>query len=254
MSTIKIPEDIFEQIMSVMGAPYVEYAPNDSDTKDYDLELNEEKIKNTILDQVFKEYFRWFPLESYQTLSVSGTFDVPFPDNYTFSAKDVRLTSRTLGYGPTTNPLVNERFMYSSGGPYGTGRYGTRNDYGFTTANIMRNIEMQSWVDRTKTFKWRILKGDRKISGFSNVSGSIEIVWAKYSNDWDDISFEQQMDVINLSQGRILQYFGYLRQQIENQDFPISLNGAVLVEHGKDLIDSVYSKWKAFTKPVIMRG
>jgi len=253
MSDIKIPKDIFDQILSVVGCPFVTYAPDNEDPKDYDLEINEEQIKNIIMTQCFKEYFKWFPIETYDKVSVSGTFEVAFPNNYVFSAKDVRINTKASYYEVTSNPLINSQFMYNAGS-YGTRSYGTRYDYGYTSANIIKNVEMQSRVDRRKAFKWQVLKNQRKIVGFSNIAGMVEITWASYCLDWDFVAFEQQLDLIQLCQGKLLDYIGHIRKQIDVPDVPIELDGQVMIDEGKDLITGVYDKWKKFTVPIIFRG
>ena len=172
---ITIPKDIFDQIMTTLGCPFVTYAPNSEDVSNYDLELNEDQIKNNLIAPVFKEYFRWFPIEDYTNITVSQNFEIDFPDASTFSVKDVRLSTKTLQYAPTTNPFVNQCFIRNATGSYGYGMYGTRNNYGFTRSQIYRDIEMQSYIDKAKTFKWRVLKNQRKIVGYSNIEGAVEI-------------------------------------------------------------------------------
>ena len=251
---IQISDSIFTQIMTVMGAPFVTIAPTGSDPKGYDLELTVDQIKDYILQPALLDYYRWFPIESYATMSVSGPFEFPFPSQYVFSAKDVRMTTNLMNYGPTGNALVDERFIQSSGGLYGRGMYGTRNDYGMATARISRRVEMQSFIDKNKTFKWRVIENQRKITGFSNVAGTMEIVWASWSDSWDYVAFSQQQDVIKLCQGKVLEYFGHLRLQDSVSDAPVELNGQALIDHGKELIDAVYEKWTNFTVPIVMRG
>jgi hypothetical protein len=255
MATIQIPDETFNQIMSVMGAPFITIAPPGADVRDYDLELDSDQIKDIIIKLALRDYYRWFPIESYTKMSVSGPFEVPFPDANVFSAKDVRMTSSTMVFGPTGNTLVDERFIQQTFGSYGGGGiYGTRNDYGMVSSRIMKKFEMQSFIDRNKTFKWRILENQRKISGFSNVAGTMEIVWASYSDSWDYVAFNQQKDLIQLCQGEVLKYFGNLRSFDNIPDAPIELNFQTLIDNGKELIDKVYEKWSSFTVPIVMRG
>ena len=253
-NTVQIPDDIFTQIMTCMGAPFVTYALNGDDPKGFDLELTKPQIEQFIIKQVFRDYYRWFPIESYTLQSVSGPFEVAFPDEHVFFAKDVRMSTNIMAYGPTGNALVDERFIQTPGGLYGRGMYGTRNDYGMSTAQISRRVEMQSFIDKNKSFKWRVKENLRKIEGFSNVAGTLEITWASFSDSWDYVAFSQQQDVIKLCQGRILEYFGNLRTFSKIPDVPIELDGEALVERGVKLVDEVYSKWKNFSVPIIMRG
>lgn len=251
---IQIPDDIFTQILTCMGAPFVTYAPIGDNPEGYDLELTRPQIEQFIIKQVFQDYFRWFPIETYSLQSVSGPFEIPFPEEHVFFAKDVRMTTNLMMYGPTGNALVDERFIQTTGGLYGRGMYGTRNDYGMATAQISRRVEMQSFIDKNKAFKWRVKENLRKIDGFSNVAGTLEVTWASWSDSWDYVAFSQQQDVIKLCQGRILEYFGNLRSMDSVPDAPVDLDGSVLVERGNKLVEDVYSKWRTFSVPIIMRG
>lgn len=253
-NTCQIPDDIFTQILTVMGAPFVTYALEGSDPKGYDLELTKPQIEEFIIKPALREYYRWFPIETYTTQSVSGPFEFPFPTAYVFSARDVRLTTNLMNYGPTGNALVDERFIQSSGGLYGRGMYGTRNDYGMATARISRRVEMQSFIDKNKTFKWHVIENQKKITGFSNVAGTVAITWASWSDSWDYVAFSQQQDVIKLCQGKVLEYFGNLRLQDNVPDAPVELNGQALIDKSEELIKEVYDKWVNFTTPIVFRG
>jgi len=253
-NTIQIPDEIFTQIMTVMGAPFVTIAPSGSDVKGYDLELTTDQIKEFIFKPAIREYYRWFPIETYTTQSVSGPFSFEFPDSYTFSVKDLRLTTNLMNYGPTGNALVDERFIQSSGGLYGRGMYGTRNDYGMATARISRRVEMQSFIDKNKTFKWNVIENQKRVVGFSNVAGTVAITWASWSDNWDYVAFSQQQDVIKLCQGKTLEFFGNLRSLDNVPDAPIELSGNLLLERGEKLITEVYDKWHNFTVAIINRG
>ena len=139
-------------------------------------------------------------------------------------------------------------------GRSGRGMYGTRNDYGFSTAMISRRSETQAMIDTKRAFKWRVLENQRKVVGFSNVVGILEITWAARSSSWEYVAFSQQSDVVKLCQGKVLEYFGRLRHQLIAPDSPAELNGEILIERSKELLEQVYEKWKNFSVPIIMRG
>lgn len=251
---IEIPEKVYNQMLTVLGYPFVTVAPDSAeDTKGYDLELTSKQIKEIILEPAINEYYRWFPIGLTQSQSVSTNFEIPFPNKDVFSVIDVRLNTNMFQYGPTGNALVDERFI-STNNMYSRGMYGTRNDYGYSTARIARRSETQAFIDTNKAFKWHVIENQRKLVGFSNVMGTLEITWAMKSDSWDHVAFSQQGDVIKLCQGKMLEYFGRLRQQLMVSDAPAELNGESFIERGKELLDDVFTKWKAFCTPVIMRG
>jgi len=160
-----------------------------------------------------------------------------------------------MSYGPYGNALVDERFIQSTSGPYGSrAMYGTKNDYGFTTALASRRFEARSQLDMNKSFKVRILENQRKVVGFTNAMSTLEITWAEWSTDFNYVSFSRERDFIKLSQAFILDFFGNLRTQEKIADAPIELNGEAFIEKSKTLFEEVYGKWKAFTTPIIMRG
>jgi len=254
INMIQIPDPIFGQMLTVLGYPFITIAPDSAENvKGFDLELTSKQIKDFIIEPALNEYYRWFPIELVTTQSVSSNFEISFPNEDVFSVKDVRINTNTFQNGPVGNTLVDERFI-STNNMYSRGMYGTRNDYGYSTARIARRSETQAFIDTNKAFSWTPLENQRKLVGFSNVAGTIKITWAMKSNTWDYVAFSQQSDVVKLCQGKILEYFGRLRQQLIAPDSPAELNGETLIERGKELLDEVYGKWKSFTYPVIMRG
>ncbi|HZJ68854.1 MAG TPA: hypothetical protein VFD28_02470 [Candidatus Eisenbacteria bacterium] len=253
---ITIPDSTFGQILSVLGYPFVTVAPDSAEnTKGYDLELSSKQIKDLIIEPALQEYYRWFPIETYTTQSISSEFEIPFPNEDVFSVKDVRLSGYGSGYGGgyTGNALIDTQRITSMGRT-GRGMYGTRNDYGFSSARISVRSENQSAVESRRAFKWRVLENQRKVVGFSNVVGTLEITWAARSSSWEYVAFSQQSDVVKLCQGKVLEYFGRLRQQLIAPDSPAELNGEILIERSKELLEQVYEKWKNFSVPIIMRG
>ncbi len=246
MATIIIPDDIFSQIMTCMGGRFLEES---------DLEIPYDDIKDTLIVQAYREYFRWYPIESTPyTIDVSGPFEVAFPDTNVFSVMDVRMNTSRLGYGPYGNALVDERFIRNSGAYGYGGKYGTANDYGFTSARIINRFEKQSTIETNKAFKWNVNEQTRKLVGFSNTLATLSIIWASWSNDWQFVGYSQQRDVVKLSQAFILRFFGELRSQDEVDGAPITLNADKFIERADKLEEEVMVKWRAKSSPIIMRN
>lgn len=239
-----IQDDTFKQIMTCMGGSFLQ---------DGDLEISYQDIKDTLIIQALQEYFKWYPIETVYNQDISGTFEIAFPTDQTFSVTDCRINTSRLGYGPYGNALVDERFIRSTGN-FGQAMYGTQNDYGFTRAKIINKFEKQSFLESNKAFRWKVIENQRKVVGFSNVVGTLSITWASWSNDWQNISFSQQRDVIKLAQSYILRFFGDLRNQDSIDGAPIQLNGDKLVERADKLEDEVMEKWKNRTTTISIRG
>lgn len=243
---IILPDDIFNQMITCMGYPFI---------KEEDLEINFDDIKKNIISQAFHTYFIWYPLTSDpDNRDVTGAFTINFPQDNVFSVVDVRINTARLGYGPYGNALVDERFIRNSG-TYGFGgKYGTSNDYGFTAANITNRFEKQSVLEVNKAFRWHVNEQRRVVTGFTNTLSTLSISWASWSNDWNNIGYSQQRDVIKLSQAYILRFFGELRTMDNIPDAPIELNGQILIDRADKLEEDVLTKWKNRASPIIMRN
>ncbi len=226
-----------------MGAPFVELK---------DLEVGAETIKDTMILRALREYYRWFPIEDYEVLNVNGEFEFKFPNDKVFYARDIKLNSSRMSTGRTGNPLIDERSIRSSNG-YSRSMYGTRFDYGATTANITFRSESQSFVDMNKTFKVRVIENKRIIKGYTNTMGNMEVTWLSYSDDYGSVPFMDESTVDDLSKSFILEYFGDLRAQNSIEDVP-EFNFEAMQEKAKELKESVYEKWKGRNTAVIMRG
>ena len=109
-------------------------------------------------------------------------------------------------------------------------------------------------LEDKKSFKWRVVENQRKIVGFSNTLGTVQITWASWSDDWDNVAFSQQRDVIKLSQAYILTFFGDLRSQDDVDGAPISLNGDKQTERAEKLEGEVMEKWKNKTTTIATRN
>lgn len=243
MSILQISDQKFNSLISVLGVPFV---------KESDLEINYEQIKDTLILRALREYYRWFPIEDYEVLNINGEFEFNFPDEFVFYAKDIKLNSSRMSTGRTGNPLIDERSIRSSNG-YSRSMYGTRFDYGATTANISFRSESQSFVDMNKTFKVRVIENKRIIKGYTNTMGNMEVTWLSYSNDYSTVPFMDESTVDDLSKSYILEFFGDLRAQSAIEDVP-EFNFEIMQEKAKELKDSVLEKWKNRGSAIVMRN
>lgn len=243
MSAVEIPDNTLKEILTVIGYPFAE-----SD----DMEISFEDLRDFIIVQGIKEYFRWFPIQEEQTSGVTGTFSFPFPDARTFGATEIRLVTGRGRGGAYGNPLVDERFIR----PGGMGRrmYGTRNTYGFGEAVPGARAEAQSLVNYNRAWRANVNLQTRALEGFSNVPATLVFKWNKYSTNWLDIPFEREYDVIKLCQAFVLDWFVGLRTQEQSDDIPVSFNLAEMKEKAEKLRTEVMDKFKNFTKVVLIRS
>ena len=245
MSEITIPNNIYYRILTEAGFPIITVT---------DLSLTEDQVKDYFIYPAMQEYFRWFPLvlEEQHTIGAS-TFSYDFPRTTTFGITDARIvTSRFTGVVPTDNPLINAENIAVGSGMY-SGSYGTRYNYGFQETRITKDMERQSVIDYRKAFRIRVNPNNRTLTGYSNITGKLSISWADYSDDWTDIAFTREEEVIKLASSNLLSYLGMLRNQ-DTSDLPTSLNGDDFTSRADKLKEDITGRWREFTKIVIIRG
>lgn len=240
-----LPDDIYFRIMTVMGYPI---------TTEDDLGITREQIESLLILPAIKNvYFKWFPKKEYTTAQINTTFEIPFPDEYTWGVVDLRLnTNPYWATQKTGNPLINEINIRKSTGGYAD-MWNTGNDYGFSEVEYMQRAQRQSIIDTYKGFKKTIDYQNRKITGYTNVSGQLSITWAQFSEDWNDIDFRFEEDTIKIAQSYILQYFGAIRNQI-NTNNADELDGGALIDRAETLYEEVMEAWKNYPRVAIIRG
>jgi hypothetical protein len=242
---ITISDEMYNEIFAVAGYPIITAS---------DLEISADNIKSLLIWPAMREYFKFFPIqtEAQQTISTSP-FEVDFPNTTTFGVLDARLsTARYTGLGVTNNPFINAQNIAISGGRR-TGKYGTRYSYDFHLVRIIEDMERQSIIDTRKAFRVKVDLNNRKLKGYTNVTGKLIIVWADYSTDFSKIPFSKIDEVQKLAKANILDYLGSIRGQ-QNTDVPNQFNYSMFLDKAEDLREEVLDKWKRQTKVVLIRN
>lgn len=240
-NTIQISDDHYKEILREIGYPVV---------TDQDIELSKDDILDICVRPVLREFFSFFPIKETISHMVNSNFSYDFPDDSTFGILDARLNTSYFGAsGRTANPFSNA-YLYTV---KNIGKYGTINDYGFREAQTMQKLEKTTAVNYTKAFRVDVNESDRKITGYTNITGELIVTWAKESFNFEDVHLSKIKDVIKLSQANLLRTLGMLRGQIDsgtNSNF----NYQLFLDRADKLEDEVITRWKNFTKVVIMRG
>jgi len=246
MSQLTLPDDIYQRIMTCMGYPIV------SET---DLEVTRDQVEDLLILPALKNiYFKWFPVKEEASYQVNSTFSVDFPDEQTWGVLDLRLNTRPY-YSTikTGNPLINDLNIRQAESRGYANMWNTGNDYGYSEVYYAEKARRQSITDTYKGFKKTIDYANRKVTGYSNITGQLSIIWAKYSLDWASVDFRFEEDVIKLAQSYVLHYFGSLRNQISTSS-PDDLDGGELISRAEELYEEVTEKWKNYPKVVLLRG
>ncbi len=245
MSTLTISDYDYQRILTAVGYPII----NESD-----LGVTEEFLKDHLILPALKEnFFKWFPITESDQYGIGTSFSIDFPDESTFGVTDVRLVVQGRGAVRTGNPLINELNIKVKEGSY-YNKWDTGNDYGYAEVFEMERARAQSTVSTNKSLRKHVDYQNRKVTGYSNITGDISITWAKHSNDFENIPFKFKEDVIKLAQSMILQYFGQLRNQTIDNGLPASLDGAEFIDRADELYQEVMTKWRAYTKVVLLRN
>lgn len=244
MATIVLPQDIQERIFAPIGYPVI---------SEDDLEVSFDFLNSIAIYPAVREYFKYFPLVDQQFYTVSGNFSIDFPTTFTFGVVDARLHPGYdyKGINPE-NPFLAERVINTRPYAQSTGMYGTPYDYGMSEvipiAHALKNAK------RKFSKRYRIFPNEqtRVVEGFVNATSQLEVDWASYSENWSDIKYVYQEDVIALSSAYILQYFGRLRSQ-EETDLPVQFDATEFIDTANTIIEDVMERWRAATKTVVMR-
>ena len=239
---LTIQQEVEDRIFSAIGFPVID---------ETDLEVSLEFLRNNCIYPAMKEYFRYFPIKKRDNVTVSGEFEITFPDLYTYYITNARLHS--AGYNNNTSytgsPFFNERLVNNSGNY--SKYYGGRQDISDILPSL--RAEKQTRVNMNRQWTVRVDEQEQKVKGFTNINGTLEVEWAKWSDDWADISFIQEENVIKLAMAYVLDYFGGIRGQ-ETSDIPVQFDADAFMDTAKQLREKVYEVWKAKAKPVVIRG
>jgi hypothetical protein len=245
---IIISQEKINEILSVIGYPVLSL----SDIKELG---SEEQFKQNIVWPSLRTFFQWFPIVENEEYQISGQFDIDFPDSNTFTVVDSRLNTAGFVARDSNNPFLNNsiyRSVTSSTG-YGGGQYGTMNDYDMAQVRIYQRMERQSNIDLNKAFKVDVDLSNKKVSGFTNVTGRLIIKWGKYSEDFSKVPLRWESDVINLCKSKLLINLAMIRGQM-TANIPSNFNYQLFLDEGKRIETEVLKRFKSISKVVLLRN
>jgi hypothetical protein len=219
--------------------------------------LTDEQIKDLIVRQALNEYFIKFPLKVTEDLSViSGTLTVNFPDTNTFGVVDVRVVGK--GYAGVSGGSFWDLVYWNQMGlsTYYRSVYGS-NMSGFNPNSIRQtkfmNQQVADSIVQQGTFKYTIDQENKRVAIYSSLAARANITWAKYSNNFDDIKFQNKWDVIKLSQAYLLMHVADTMELVEDSSAEIKIDAATLRDKANALKDEVFTKWLDYQSPLVMR-
>ena len=254
-ATVIISDLDLENILFEVGVPFITLE---------ELEYTREEILKNAVWPAMKEYFKWFPIieMDVRPMGSGGKFEIDIPP-YAYTAQRVYLVP---GFGLDTNSRNPFYMSWAQGNSgYGSGAAPVignaqsnrvRRRYtdirGFETY-ILERAARQGAVNYAKRTRIRVSIQKKKIIGFANQIGNLEIEWAVNSKDWSDIPFQRQSEVRDLAKAYILRGLAMLRQQTP-KDVPGILDVSSFMTRAADLEKSTLENWRSATKAVVVRS
>ena len=240
-----VPSSAIRRIMAALGAPILNV--------EEDLLLDEGTIKDLFITPAIQMYFTYWPIGLKEEYPINGQTDIPFPNDRVFGVSETRvaLAQSSSSYG--RNPFLNQiiRRQVSSLGSYGLTPSG-RDPYISQSTLIKEQTQSQSFISLQKAGNFNIDLEERRLWGFSNVSGHLIIKWAMWSKNWKDIRFEHVEDVIKVCKMYALEFVGEIRQQ-SDPNTGVTADGSSFIEKAKEIHEEIISnRWRGRV-PVVVR-
>lgn len=208
--------------------------------------LSDEQIKTLIIPFVLRNYFTKFPLLVENTYSVNSETEINFPDEYTFGVVDARVlnTGFSLPSGTSFWDLI--RFNMFQGNDivtkstYGQNKY---NPSALKQTNLLSLYQAQSIKNTFTSVSTRVDNVNKKLKVFSSIAGTLYVVWAKYSLNFNDIRYERKNDVITLCQAELLDHLADATSILSDSTLEININSDAIRSRASELKESVYERW-----------
>ena len=237
---IKIDRIVYESIITCIGYPLMEPS---------DMGISDEDVKRLYIREAMEEFWTRFPIQVSEEFSATGPFEIPYPDDNTFGVTSCQVNHNIYDGVRTASPFYNAMSVTNRTMDYRA--FGTPYDYGMRNVLPMRNAEIASQAQFLKSVK--VYSEDRKIKGYSNLSGRLTVVWAKKSYNWNDIPFNFQNDVEKMAQAKMLRGIGMLKKQFASNGIPVEIDADAFLDRAEELEEFVWERWNGIPKIAIVR-
>jgi hypothetical protein len=235
---VVVPPSIMKRITSALGTPILDLAE--------DLLIDEEIIKELFIRPAMQLYFTYWPKILKDEYPITQQVQIPFPNNNVYGIAQARVALNQNANTWSRSPFLNEvlRKQVASYGSYGV-QPGTRRDPYITAGTLIKEqTEALSYITLRKAGTFTVNYDDRKLEGYSNVSGILVISWAQYFWDWDKIRFEHVEDVIECCKMYALRYVGGIRSQ-SDPNTGVTIDGSSFLEEASRLEEKIITnKWE----------
>ena len=250
-----ISEEDYQRCISVLGAPFI---------SEEELDYSREEIISLAIKPALEEYFHWLPPTKTTTVSVgSSAVEVDMPSD-AYAVMSIQLQQNGTG-GNYTSPMfyAMEQAMYggySYGGvkrPYSISSMGMR-DSSSVIGNMQNRALQQALVNYSKRVHYegpyRREDNSQYIKVYSNVSGNLDVLWARKSLDFNDVAYAQRTRVFEYAQACIKELFANLRRQSKS-DLPGQIDYNAWLTEAKETKERITTEYKHMVKySSIIRG
>ena len=177
-----LSDETFARVMKSMGYPIITISDLSGGL------MTETQFKDIVLYDALQEYFSWFPIEDKQEYTIGTNFEIDFPSDDVYEVVDYRLVTFNNAYAGSTGSPFLDAVQTSQSSSFFSGKkmYGTPYHYNFFEAASMERTARQSVVDRYRTVNLSVDTKNRKVTGYTNYQGRLNITWAKTSEDFED--------------------------------------------------------------------
>lgn len=240
-----VPPSIRARIAAALGDPIISVSN--------DLLVNENMVNDLFITPALQMYFTYWPIKLKREYPISGSYDIPFPDDRVFGVTMARVTTAEscLSYGKS--PFVNEMILHqvSGGGGYGRTPYG-RDPYITTGIAIKEQTERMSYISLRKAGNSNIDTAGKRLWGFSSISGKLIVDWALWSKDFNDVRFEHVEDVIKVCQMYALEYVGSLRSQ-SDPNTGVTADGSSFLDKADKIKEEIVTqRWRGRVPVIVL--
>lgn len=221
--------------------------------------LGDDEIKDLCIFPMLQKYFTKFPIQVEYSQSINGEQEIDFPDDFTFGVVDARVVDVGLvgGVGGSFWDVLAYNNMSSNYISSKTaGAYGVR---GYNPSGLMHQRDTQRQLYKSKqnqytTLKTRVDQVNKKLIAYSSITGTLNIVWAKYSNDFSSVDFEKREDVIKLCQSELMMHLANSSALLSDSSLDVTINTDYLESQATKLKEQVEEKWENYVDIILLHG
>ena len=222
--------------------------------------LNDDEIKTFCVFSAMRDYFVRFPIKTTVQVDVTQNITIDFPDDDTFGVLDLRVVGKSGTLAESSGNsfwgiLQYQAFNGTSNSGVGKGSmYGIEgyNPSGLAQTHLMKRQEYASLQNSLNTIDYRIDIPNRNIVVYSSAQSKVLVAWAKQSNDFSKVTFEQQQNVVKLAQANLMRHLADTASIVSDNALDIDINTDELKTKADELEEKVIEIWNEYPHPFVL--